>query len=106
MMMVYCLETVFKEMLLSLKITLTLQHSVTHVLLPLSARSDRYHHLETEEEDDTNDEDFNVELRQFSSSSHRFSKVSFLPFYYLFVTHSYIIYIVSGPEVQDHLYIL
>ncbi|XP_052411733.1 microtubule-associated serine/threonine-protein kinase 4 isoform X2 [Carassius gibelio] len=38
-------------------------------------RSDRYHHLETEEEDDTNDEDFNVELRQFSSSSHRFSKV-------------------------------
>uniref|UniRef100_A0A9J7XM07 non-specific serine/threonine protein kinase n=1 Tax=Cyprinus carpio carpio TaxID=630221 RepID=A0A9J7XM07_CYPCA len=39
-------------------------------------RSDRYHHLETEEEEDTNDEDFNVELRQFSSSSHRFSKVS------------------------------
>ncbi|KAI4902497.1 hypothetical protein NFI96_000903 [Prochilodus magdalenae] len=38
-------------------------------------RSERYHHLETEEEDDTNDEDFNVELRQFSSSSHRFSKV-------------------------------
>nr|XP_046172842.1 microtubule-associated serine/threonine-protein kinase 2-like isoform X1 [Oncorhynchus gorbuscha] len=38
-------------------------------------RSDRYHHLETEEEEDTNDEDFNVELRQFSSCSHRFSKV-------------------------------
>ncbi|XP_051956482.1 microtubule-associated serine/threonine-protein kinase 4-like [Xyrauchen texanus] len=38
-------------------------------------RSDRYHHLETEEEEDANDEDFNVELRQFSSSSHRFSKV-------------------------------
>nr|XP_046231842.1 microtubule-associated serine/threonine-protein kinase 3 isoform X3 [Scatophagus argus] len=37
-------------------------------------RSERYHHLETEEED-TNDEDFNVELRQFSSCSHRFSKV-------------------------------
>ncbi|KAK1884121.1 Microtubule-associated serine/threonine-protein kinase 4 [Dissostichus eleginoides] len=37
-------------------------------------RSERYHHLETEE-DDTNDEDFNVELRQFSSCSHRFSKV-------------------------------
>uniref|UniRef100_A0A8C9Y022 non-specific serine/threonine protein kinase n=1 Tax=Sander lucioperca TaxID=283035 RepID=A0A8C9Y022_SANLU len=36
-------------------------------------RSERYHHLETEEED-TNDEDFNVELRQFSSCSHRFSK--------------------------------
>lgn len=41
------------------------------------ARSERYHHLETEEED-TNDEDFNVELRQFSSCSHRFSKVSLL----------------------------
>lgn len=38
------------------------------------ARSERYHHLEAEEED-TNDEDFNVELRQFSSCSHRFSKV-------------------------------
>uniref|UniRef100_A0AAY4DHZ5 non-specific serine/threonine protein kinase n=1 Tax=Denticeps clupeoides TaxID=299321 RepID=A0AAY4DHZ5_9TELE len=42
-------------------------------------RSERYHHLETEEED-TNDEEFNVELRQFSSCSHRFSKVSFLLF--------------------------
>ncbi|XP_067339472.1 microtubule-associated serine/threonine-protein kinase 3 isoform X5 [Channa argus] len=37
-------------------------------------RSERYPPLETEEED-TNDEDFNVELRQFSSCSHRFSKV-------------------------------
>ncbi|KAJ8287041.1 hypothetical protein GJAV_G00046370 [Gymnothorax javanicus] len=37
-------------------------------------RSERYHHLETEEED-TNDEDFNAEMRQFSSCSHRFSKV-------------------------------
>ncbi|OWK02339.1 hypothetical protein Celaphus_00017941, partial [Cervus elaphus hippelaphus] len=32
--------------------------------------------METEEEDDTNDEDFNVEIRQFSSCSHRFSKLS------------------------------
>ena len=32
--------------------------------------------METEDEDDTNDEDFNVEIRQFSSCSHRFSKVS------------------------------
>lgn len=32
--------------------------------------------METEEEDDTNDEDFTVEIRQFSSCSHRFSKVS------------------------------
>uniref|UniRef100_A0A8C0FSJ9 non-specific serine/threonine protein kinase n=1 Tax=Bubo bubo TaxID=30461 RepID=A0A8C0FSJ9_BUBBB len=38
-------------------------------------RSEKYHHLETEEEDDTNDEDFNLEIRQFSSCSHRFSKV-------------------------------
>uniref|UniRef100_A0A672V533 non-specific serine/threonine protein kinase n=1 Tax=Strigops habroptila TaxID=2489341 RepID=A0A672V533_STRHB len=39
-------------------------------------RSEKYHHMETEEEDDTNDEDFNLEIRQFSSCSHRFSKVS------------------------------
>ncbi|KAF3821720.1 hypothetical protein GH733_009762 [Mirounga leonina] len=40
-------------------------------------RSEKYHHMETEEEDDTNDEDFNVEIRQFSSCSHRFSKVKY-----------------------------
>uniref|UniRef100_F6PZ10 non-specific serine/threonine protein kinase n=1 Tax=Ornithorhynchus anatinus TaxID=9258 RepID=F6PZ10_ORNAN len=42
-------------------------------------RSEKYHHMETEEEDEedeTNDEDFSVEIRQFSSCSHRFSKVS------------------------------
>ncbi|XP_039614583.1 microtubule-associated serine/threonine-protein kinase 4 isoform X2 [Polypterus senegalus] len=38
-------------------------------------RSERYHHLETEEEDDTNDEDFNLEIGKFSSCSNRFSKV-------------------------------
>uniref|UniRef100_A0A8C8UBY4 non-specific serine/threonine protein kinase n=1 Tax=Peromyscus maniculatus bairdii TaxID=230844 RepID=A0A8C8UBY4_PERMB len=38
-------------------------------------RSEKYHHMETEEEEDTNDEDFTVEIRQFSSCSHRFSKV-------------------------------
>ncbi|XP_078531308.1 microtubule-associated serine/threonine-protein kinase 4 isoform X2 [Lissotriton helveticus] len=38
-------------------------------------RSEKYHHMETEEEEDTNDEDFSLEIRQFSSSSHRFSKV-------------------------------
>ncbi|XP_062251753.1 microtubule-associated serine/threonine-protein kinase 2 isoform X4 [Platichthys flesus] len=37
-------------------------------------RSDRYHHLDSEEEDDTNDEE-HVEIRQFSSCSPRFSKV-------------------------------
>ncbi|KAM6328445.1 LOW QUALITY PROTEIN: microtubule-associated serine/threonine-protein kinase 4 [Alca torda] len=39
------------------------------------SRSEKYHHMETEEEDDTNDEDFSLEIRQFSSCSHRFSKV-------------------------------
>ncbi|XP_038152007.1 microtubule-associated serine/threonine-protein kinase 2 isoform X5 [Cyprinodon tularosa] len=37
-------------------------------------RSDRYHHMDSEDEDDTNDDE-HVELRQFSSCSPRFSKV-------------------------------
>ncbi|KAL1022818.1 hypothetical protein UPYG_G00032770 [Umbra pygmaea] len=37
-------------------------------------RSDRYHHLDSEDEDDTNDDE-HVEMRQFSSCSPRFSKV-------------------------------
>ncbi|XP_061572628.1 microtubule-associated serine/threonine-protein kinase 1 isoform X1 [Cololabis saira] len=37
-------------------------------------RSDRYHHINTYEEDDTNDDE-PVEIRQFSSCSPRFSKV-------------------------------
>ncbi|XP_066548530.1 microtubule-associated serine/threonine-protein kinase 2 isoform X2 [Amia ocellicauda] len=37
-------------------------------------RSDRYHHLDSEEEEDTNDDE-HVEIRQFSSCSPRFSKV-------------------------------
>uniref|UniRef100_A0A3P9IKQ4 Microtubule associated serine/threonine kinase 2 n=1 Tax=Oryzias latipes TaxID=8090 RepID=A0A3P9IKQ4_ORYLA len=37
-------------------------------------RSDRYHHVDSEEEEDTNDDE-HVELRQFSSCSPRFSKV-------------------------------
>uniref|UniRef100_A0A8K9XSW3 non-specific serine/threonine protein kinase n=1 Tax=Oncorhynchus mykiss TaxID=8022 RepID=A0A8K9XSW3_ONCMY len=37
-------------------------------------RSDRYHHMDSEDEDDTNDDD-HVEMRQFSSCSPRFSKV-------------------------------
>ncbi|KAM4021902.1 microtubule-associated serine/threonine-protein kinase 2 isoform 1-T1 [Anomaloglossus baeobatrachus] len=37
-------------------------------------RSERYHHLDSEEDDDTNDED-HVEIRQFSSCSPRYSKV-------------------------------
>lgn len=50
------------------------------------ARSERYHHLASEEEDDeTNDEEPSVEIRQFSSCSHRFSKVPFLAVIYLIV---------------------
>ncbi|XP_078527835.1 microtubule-associated serine/threonine-protein kinase 2 isoform X2 [Lissotriton helveticus] len=37
-------------------------------------RSEKYQHMDSEEEDDTNDED-RVEIRQFSSCSPRFSKV-------------------------------
>ncbi|XP_063772057.1 microtubule-associated serine/threonine-protein kinase 3 isoform X2 [Pseudophryne corroboree] len=38
-------------------------------------RSERYHHLASEEDDETNDEESSVEIRQFSSCSNRFSKV-------------------------------
>nr|XP_033810819.1 microtubule-associated serine/threonine-protein kinase 3 isoform X2 [Geotrypetes seraphini] len=38
-------------------------------------RSERYHHLGSEEDEETNDEESSVEIRQFSSCSHRFSKV-------------------------------
>ncbi|XP_062888520.1 microtubule-associated serine/threonine-protein kinase 3-like isoform X1 [Mobula hypostoma] len=38
-------------------------------------RSERYQHLASDEEDDTNDEESSQEIRQFSSCSHRFSKV-------------------------------
>ncbi|XP_066454125.1 microtubule-associated serine/threonine-protein kinase 2 isoform X2 [Eleutherodactylus coqui] len=37
-------------------------------------RSERYHHMDSEEDDDTNDEE-RVEIRQFSSCSPRYSKV-------------------------------
>uniref|UniRef100_A0A8C3Q813 non-specific serine/threonine protein kinase n=1 Tax=Geospiza parvula TaxID=87175 RepID=A0A8C3Q813_GEOPR len=40
----------------------------------LSARSERYRHLDSEDEE-TNDEESSVEIGQFSSCSHRFSKV-------------------------------
>lgn len=38
-------------------------------------RSERYHHLASDEDDETNDEESSMEIRQFSSCSHRFSKV-------------------------------
>ncbi|XP_056459229.1 microtubule-associated serine/threonine-protein kinase 3-like [Gadus chalcogrammus] len=37
-------------------------------------RSERYHHLDSDEDEETNDES-SLEIRQFSSWSHRFSKV-------------------------------
>uniref|UniRef100_A0A3B4Z8Z6 non-specific serine/threonine protein kinase n=1 Tax=Stegastes partitus TaxID=144197 RepID=A0A3B4Z8Z6_9TELE len=39
-------------------------------------RSDRYHHLASDEDEETNDEESSLEIRQFSSWSHRFSKVT------------------------------
>uniref|UniRef100_UPI00398E88CF microtubule-associated serine/threonine-protein kinase 3-like n=1 Tax=Pristiophorus japonicus TaxID=55135 RepID=UPI00398E88CF len=38
-------------------------------------RSEKYQHLASEEDEDTNDEESSLEIRQFSSCSHRFSKV-------------------------------
>uniref|UniRef100_A0A3Q0RCR5 non-specific serine/threonine protein kinase n=1 Tax=Amphilophus citrinellus TaxID=61819 RepID=A0A3Q0RCR5_AMPCI len=38
-------------------------------------RSDRYHHMASDEDDETNDEESSLEIRQFASWSHRFSKV-------------------------------
>uniref|UniRef100_A0A8C7ZT58 non-specific serine/threonine protein kinase n=1 Tax=Oryzias sinensis TaxID=183150 RepID=A0A8C7ZT58_9TELE len=42
-------------------------------------RSDRYHHLASDEDEETNDEESSLEIRQFSSWSHRFrSKLKIL----------------------------
>ncbi|XP_028299190.1 microtubule-associated serine/threonine-protein kinase 3 isoform X2 [Gouania willdenowi] len=38
-------------------------------------RSERYHHLASDEDEETNDEESSLEIRQFASWSHRFSKV-------------------------------
>ncbi|KAM4628862.1 microtubule-associated serine/threonine-protein kinase 3 [Polymixia lowei] len=38
-------------------------------------RSERYHHLASDDDEETNDEESSLEIRQFSSWSHRFSKV-------------------------------
>ncbi|XP_036443187.1 microtubule-associated serine/threonine-protein kinase 3 isoform X1 [Colossoma macropomum] len=38
-------------------------------------RSDRYHHLGSDEDDETNDDESSLEIRRFSSWSNRFSKV-------------------------------
>ena len=44
---------------------------------PSSARSERYHHVQSYDEDDTNDDE-PVEIHRFSSCSPRFSKVRLL----------------------------
>uniref|UniRef100_A0A3Q2GQ43 non-specific serine/threonine protein kinase n=1 Tax=Cyprinodon variegatus TaxID=28743 RepID=A0A3Q2GQ43_CYPVA len=46
-------------------------------------RSDRYHHLASDEDEETNDEESSLEIRQFSSWSHRFSKVSAAKFHFI-----------------------
>lgn len=40
-----------------------------------TARSERYCHLGSDDDDETNDDESSLELRQFSSVAHRFSKV-------------------------------
>ena len=45
-----------------------------------SARSERYHHVHSYDEDDTNDDE-PVEMHRFSSCSPRFSKVPVLLFW-------------------------
>uniref|UniRef100_A0A8C4YP22 non-specific serine/threonine protein kinase n=1 Tax=Gopherus evgoodei TaxID=1825980 RepID=A0A8C4YP22_9SAUR len=67
-------------------------------------RSEKYHHMETEEEDDTNDEDFNLEIRQFSSCSHRFSKVSEV-FVYVFL-HMHSVTFVGFEKGQQCMYVV
>uniref|UniRef100_A0A8C5HAM9 non-specific serine/threonine protein kinase n=1 Tax=Gouania willdenowi TaxID=441366 RepID=A0A8C5HAM9_GOUWI len=56
-------------------------------------RSDRYHHINTYDEDDTNDDE-PVEIRQFSSCSPRFSKVNL----FLFFTQSTLEYKALRPS--------
>uniref|UniRef100_A0A8C7NHV4 non-specific serine/threonine protein kinase n=1 Tax=Oncorhynchus mykiss TaxID=8022 RepID=A0A8C7NHV4_ONCMY len=52
-------------------------------------RSERYHHLASDEDDETNDEESSLEIRQFSSWSNRFSKGDALPFY-IMCHHCYV----------------
>ena len=54
--------------------TLTATSRGLHVPLPPAARLERYRHLGSED-DETNDEESSTEIPQFSSCSHRFSKV-------------------------------
>lgn len=41
-----------------------------------TARSERYCHMGSDDDDETNDDESSLELRQFSSVAHRFSKVN------------------------------
>uniref|UniRef100_A0A8D0AD92 non-specific serine/threonine protein kinase n=1 Tax=Sander lucioperca TaxID=283035 RepID=A0A8D0AD92_SANLU len=56
-------------------------------------RSDRYHHLDSEEEDDTNDDE-HVEIRQFSSCSPRFN--------FIWTPHVHRQMSVLGPSLDHH----
>lgn len=71
--------------------------SLVRSLPPPPARSDRYHHINTYDEDDTNDDE-PVEIRQFSSCSPRFSKVwlySLCSFISIYVTLFFIFFPLS-----------
>lgn len=48
---------------------------LTGIVSP-TARSERYCHLDSDDDDETNDDESSLELRQFSSVAHRFSKVT------------------------------
>lgn len=52
-----------------------LLHQILFVCFFCIARSERYHHLASDEDDETNDEESSLEIRRFSSWSNRFSKV-------------------------------
>uniref|UniRef100_A0A673XCU2 non-specific serine/threonine protein kinase n=1 Tax=Salmo trutta TaxID=8032 RepID=A0A673XCU2_SALTR len=61
-------------------------------------RLERYHHLASDEDDETNDEESSLEIRQFSSWSNRFSKVRNVPFKILEMS---IILVVSEVVVSN-----
>lgn len=71
-------------------ITLTHCKDMISCYLPLPARSERYHHVQSYDEDDTNDDE-PVEIHRFSSCSPRFSKVTLkLAAHFLYLTVCYL----------------
>uniref|UniRef100_A0A4W3K4J1 non-specific serine/threonine protein kinase n=1 Tax=Callorhinchus milii TaxID=7868 RepID=A0A4W3K4J1_CALMI len=66
-------------------------------------RSERYHHMETEEEDEANEEDFNLEIRQFSSCSHRFNKVSDIKEHIFILFYLELLQLIDFALLMQHL---